>query len=186
MLMLNMFGMDRGGFRCLILMPAERTEVLLGRNAAMLPIVGGIAILFGLGLFYVAPIGIWSIVASGCQMLIAFMMVCIVGNWVSIQFPIAMVPGTGKPAQVNMVTMLVQMVVTFCCPVFIIPGVLFFGIEWSLNYFFSVAFLPVFALLSLVELWLVYKMYRHVLERQGRLLQSRETRILELLTAHSE
>ena len=47
-----------------------------------------------------------------------------------IQFPFAMVPGTGKPAQVNVVTMLVQMMVMFSCPLFIIPGALFFGIEW--------------------------------------------------------
>ena len=78
------------------------------------------------------------------------------------------------------------MMVMFSCPLFIIPGALFFGIEWSLGYFFSIAYLPVFALLSVIELWLVYNLYRFVLQRQGRMLQLRETRILELLTAHSE
>ena len=186
MMMLNMFGMDRGGFRCLVLMPAQRSEILLGKNAAMLPVIGLLAVLVALGLFYLAPIGILAILGNACQMLIAFIMTSIVGNWVSIQFPFAMVPGVGKPAQVNMVTVLVQMMVMFSCPLFIIPGALFFGIEWSLGYFFSIAYLPVFALLSVIELWLVYNLYRFVLQRQGRMLQLRETRILELLTGHSE
>jgi hypothetical protein len=67
-----------------------------------------------------------------------------------------------------------------------IPGVLFFGAEWSLRYFFSISYLPVFATFSVIELWLVLKLYFYVLQRQGRLLQLRETRILELLTANSE
>ena len=186
MLVLNMFGMDRGGFRCFILMPTARSEVLLGKNISMLPIVGGIAILGGMGLLYVTPIGVFSIVASSCQMLIAFTMASIVGNWVSIQFPIAIIPGSGKPVQVNVVTMLVQMVVMMSCPLFIFPGALFFGIEWALRYFLSIGYLPVYAVLSIIELWLVCKLYLYVLQRQGRLLQMRETRILELLTANSE
>ena len=186
MMMLNIFGMDRSGFRCFVLMPAERSEILMGKNAAMLPIIGSLAIFVAIGLFYLAPIGVFAILGIACQMLIAFFMSCIVGNWVSIQFPFAMVPGTGKPAQVNVVTMLVQMMIMFTCPLFIIPGVLFFGIEWSLGYFFTIGYLPIFALLSVVELWLMFNLYRYVLQRQGRMLQLRETRILELLTANAE
>ncbi len=186
MLMLNVFGMDRNGFRCFILMPAQRSEILLGKNASMLPIMGAVAILVAVGLSYVAPIGIFSILASICQMLTAFILASLVGNFVSIQFPFAMIPGAGKPAQVNIVTMLVQMVAMFTCPLFTIPGALFFGIEWSLKYFLSITYLPVFAMLSILELWLVYKLYLYALQRQGHFLQMRETRILELLTANSE
>jgi membrane protein YdbS with pleckstrin-like domain len=119
-------------------------------------------------------------------MLTAFILASLVGNFVSIQFPFAMIPGAGKPAQVNIVTMLVQMVAMFTCPFFTIPGALFFGIEWSLNYFLSITYLPVFAVFSILELWLVYKLYRYALQRQGNFLQMRETKILELLTANSE
>ena len=55
-----------------------------------------------------------------------------------------------------------------------------------LRYFFSIAYIPVFAVFSIIELWFVCKFYRYVLQRQGRLLQMRETRILEQLTANSE
>ena len=186
MLMLNMFGMDRSGFRCFILMPAERNEVLLGKNVSMLPIVSAIAIVVALGLSYLAPIGFFAILANCCQMMIAFLLASLVGNYISIQFPFAMTPGAAKPAQVNVLTILVQMVVMFCCPMLIVPGVLFFGIEWTLRHFFAIHYLPVFAVLSAIELWLVCKLYMFLLQRQGRLLQSRETRILELLTANSE
>ena len=186
MLLLNVFGMDRSGFRCFILMPAERSEVLIGKNLSMLPIVLSIALVVALGLLYIAPISPLAILACGCQTLVSLSMSSMLGNWVSIQFPIAMNPGTGKPAQVNMVTMLVQMVVMFACPLFIAPGVLFFGIDWALGHFFSIRFVPAFAVLSIVELWLVSKLYVYVLERQGRLLQRRETKMLELLTANAE
>jgi hypothetical protein len=49
MLMLNVFGMDRSGFRCFILMPAQRSEILLGKNASMLPIIGAVAFWLPLG-----------------------------------------------------------------------------------------------------------------------------------------
>jgi ABC-2 type transport system permease protein len=136
MLMLNVFGMDRGGFRCLILMPAARSEILFAKNLSMLPIVGSLAIVFALGLLYVAPIGPLSLLACGSQMLISLLVSSIAGNWVSIQFPIAMIPGAGKPAQVNLVTMLVQMVVMMACPLYLIPGVLLFGIDWAIGHFF--------------------------------------------------
>lgn len=186
MLILNMFGMDRSGFRCFILMPAKRSDILLGKNFSMLPIVGSIGILVACGLFYLAPLGPLSIVACVCQMLISFTMASVVGNWVSIQFPFAMVPGTGKPAQLSLVTMLVQMLAMLTSPLYLVPGILFYGIEWALRYFFSIEYLPIFALMSVIELWLVYKLYSYVLIRQGNLLQIRETRILEILTANSE
>ncbi|MDX1930427.1 MAG: hypothetical protein SFV81_28140 [Pirellulaceae bacterium] len=186
MLLLNVFGMDRNGFRCFILMPANRSDVLIGKNLSMLPVIGGIAIVFAIGLYYIAPIGPLTLLACACQTLIALSFSSMIGNWVSIQFPIPMNPGTGKPAQVNLVTIFVQMVVMMVCPLFLFPGTIFFGIEWALAHFFSIRYLPVFALLSIIELWLVFKLYLYVLERQGRLLQLRETKILELLTANAE
>lgn len=186
MLLLNVFGMDRSGFRCFILMPANRSDVLIGKNLSMLPVICAIAIVFAMGLYYIAPIGPLTLLACACQTLITLALSSMVGNWVSIQFPIPMNPGTSKPAQVNLVTMLVQMVVMMVCPLFIFPGALFFGIDWVLAYFFSIRYIPAFAILSLVELWLVFKLYLYVLERQGRLLQLRETKILEILTANAE
>lgn len=186
MLMLNIFGMDRSGVRCFILMPTQRSEILLGKNLAMLPILCGIGVVVAVGLFYLAPLGPISLLACCCQLLISFFLASLSGNWVSIQFPIAMAAGTGKPVQVNLVTMLVQMVVIMAGPIFLFPAALFFGIEWALWHFFSIGYLPVFALLSVIELWLVYRFYLYVLRLQGRLLQRRETQILEILTANAE
>ncbi len=186
MLLLNMFGMDRGSFRCFILLPAQRSEVLFGKNISLLPLVSFIALPLAAGLSYMAPVGLLSFFACACQMLIALIFASLAGNWVSIQFPIAMAPGTAKPVQVNLVTMLVQMVVMMACPVFVLPGAAFFGIEWVLSNYFSIRFLPVSAVLSIIELWLVGALYLHVIQSQGQLLQSRETRILELLTANAE
>ena len=46
MLMMNIFGMDRNGFRCYVLMPIERSELLIGKNLAVLPIVLSLFVCF--------------------------------------------------------------------------------------------------------------------------------------------
>ena len=97
-----------------------------------------------------------------------------------------MVPGSGKPVQVNFKIVLVGMVVSVFSPFVILPGVLFLGAEWVLGYFYSIDFVPVFLILSIVELGIIYRIYLYVLQQQGQLLQIRETKILEVLTAYSE
>ena len=52
-----------------------------------------------------------------------------------------MSPGAGKPVQVNLVTMLVQMAVLMLCPLFIVPGLLFCAMEWAAGAI-SVDFVP--------------------------------------------
>jgi len=186
MLMMNAFGMDRNGFRCFVLMPVRRDEILLGKNIALLPVIASIALFTAIGLCYVAPVGPLNLLGSICQMGIAFMFACLAGNWVSIYFPIAMSPGAGKPVQVNLLTMVVQMVVLMSCPLFIVPGLVFYAIEWAVSRFFEITFLPIYTILSAIELWLALKIYRYALKRQGSMLQKQETKILEVLTVNVE
>ena len=186
MLMSNAFGMDRNGFRCFVLMPIRRHDILLGKNIAYLSLIALLAGFGALGMQYIAPVGPLTVIGSICQMGITYLLACLVGNWVSIYFPIAMSPGAGKPVQVNLVTMLVQMAVLMLCPLFIVPGLIFCAMEWAAARYLSISFLPIYAVLSIVELWLAIKVYQYVLERQGRMLQQRETKILEVLTVNTE
>lgn len=186
MLMMNVFGMERNGFRCYVLMPVQRAEILFGKNIALLPGIAAIALFGAIGLYYVAPVGPLNLLGSICQFGITFVLASLAGNWVSIYFPIAMRPGVGKPVQVNLLTMLVQIVVILGCPLFLVPGLVFYAIEWAIRQYFEIRFLPLYATLSAIELWLALKTYRYALERQGSMLQKRETKILEVLTGNVE
>ncbi len=186
MLLMNVFGMDRNGFRSYVLMPVRRSDILLGKNLGNLPIVLATAIFFALILSYFAPVGPLSLLGSVFQMVIAFLLACLAGNWTSIYFPIAMVPGAGKPVQVNFLTMVVQMVVVLGAPLVVAPGCVFVTIEWATKQYFKLTIFPAYAVLSFIEMCLVLSAYRYALSRQGSMLQSRETKILEILTTTAE
>ena len=186
MLLMNVFGMDRNGFRCFVLMPVRRSDILIGKNASMMPLVMAMSLFFAGCLSYFAPVGVLNVFAHFCQAVTTFLLACLAGNWVSICFPIAMVPGAGKPVQVNWATMLVQMLVIMSCPLFVAPALVFVTIEWAIKTYFQLSFIPIYAVLSAVELWLVIVAYRYAITRQGTLLQSRETKILEVLTVPTE
>lgn len=186
MLMMNIFGLDRGGFRSFVLMPIPRSEILLGKNLSLFPICAVLMLLFSAACFYLAPVNLWHVLACGCQMLIAFWAASLIGNIVSLYFPFAMTHGTGKPVQVNLIMVIARMVAMFVGPLVVLPGLLLYGIEWGVNYYFPAAVVPIFFLLSLLELWLATLLYRYLIAKQGELLQERETRILEVLGMHSE
>ena len=70
----NQFGFDRSGFRTLVLSPAPRWQILLGKNLALLPLV------LGFGLIYVVLAGLVRhvpavlLLAALVQLLTAFLL----------------------------------------------------------------------------------------------------------------
>ena len=68
MLMSNAFGMDRNGFRCFVLMPIRRQDILLGKNIAYLSLIALLAGLGALGMQYIATVGPLTVLGSICQM----------------------------------------------------------------------------------------------------------------------
>ncbi len=186
MLLMNVFGMDRNGFRSYVLMPVRRSDILLGKNLGNLPVVLITALFFSLILLYLAPVDPLNLVGSLFQIVIAFLLACLAGNWTSIYFPIAMVPGAGKPVQVSFATMIVQMLVVMSCPLVVAPGCVFFALEWAIKQYFHLTIFPAYAVLSFIEMCFVLSAYRYALPRQGAMLHSRETKILEVLTTTAE
>ncbi len=186
MTMLNVFGMDRNGFRCFILMPVEREAILLGKNLSLLPVFIGLALLFFSVLTLIVPIGPLTAIACVFQAAIAFLFTCIVGNWVSMYFPFSMSPNSGKPVQINLTTVLIQMLAMFLSPIVVAPAFVFYGIQWGLTQWFSIPALPILFLLSAIELLVAVKLYTFCIKRQGIMLQRRETQILEAVTAAIE
>lgn len=182
----NQFGFDRDGFRTLILSPAERQLVLLGKNLAVLP-VGGI-----FGTFLLTLVSIWlrippvTFLATLFQLAFVLLVAGIGGNLVSILVPYRIQPGSMKPTKMPGLAMLTML---FChllfptamAPIFLAP---LFGMLWKTANWPAVV--PVNLIASALFCAAAALIYWQTLEPLGRLLQRREPKILSVVTTEVE
>jgi hypothetical protein len=185
-LMFNQFGFDRAGFRTFVLSPAPRERILLGKNLGVLPIVAGIgSILLVLAKF---AVGIpWLVVlAASLQLGSAFFLLSMVGNLMSALVPYRIAPGSLKPTKVPAVTTFFIVLSHMLFPAAVAPvflpalsGLLCAQARW-------LPAAPVNLVLSATMLVLSACLYRLTLPGLGRLLQRRETKILDVVTQEIE
>lgn len=185
-LMFNQFGYDRDGFRALVLLPTRRRDVLLGKNLALVPVM----LFLGLGLLallaVLAHLPVLVVLAASFQLLATFLLLCIVGNFLSVIVPYRISAGSLKPAKPPLKVVLIIMVAQFLLPVLMIPvfippalGMLSAHLDW----------LPgalVDAFLSLILLILAAFVYHLALNPLGRLLDRREKQILLVVCQENE
>ncbi len=184
--MSNLFGLDRGGFRAIVLLPIQRKFVLLAKNLAFFPFV--VVVSCGLMLlvkfFIRLPWG--GLVPSLLQMVIAFLMFVPFCNLLSILIPYRLSPGTlqaKKPKAIVFVAVLLSMLVT---PILMAPAFIPTALNYAFAHFGWLPWLPVNLLASIVILALVIGLYWLLLPFQGRLLQAAEKRILREVTEETE
>ncbi len=115
-----------------------------------------------------------------------YLLFCLTGNILSILSPIALKPGSGKPASHQGIRVLFQIVFMLVVSVLIgftlIPlGVeeLFASMKWA-------AWFPAFLVLGIVQVAVMLWLYRVALNWQGGLLQRHEQRILEIVSLKAE
>jgi hypothetical protein len=185
-LMYNLFGFDRAGFRQLVLLPAPRKQILLGKNLAFLPVAAGIGAIFLLIVKIAMGISFIVVIAASLQMLSAFLLLSMVGNLISVLVPYRIAAGSLKPTKSSTKTGVLIFVSRMFFPILMIP--IFFppamGLLWS-----SVGWLPaapVNLLFSAILLALLAFFYRLSLNPLGELLQRREKQILEVVTKEIE
>jgi len=183
----NSFGLDRSGFRSYILMPVARRDILLGKNVSLLPLVFGLSgLAFGL-IAIIFPVRISHVLAAFVQTLNAYLLISLAGNFLSIRFPFAMpVTGSLRPHNVQWVPFLMQMLLFFAISIALLPAMVAGGFEFLLEMVLEHRWIPWCLLISLVEAVLIGLVYFQSLEELGKLLQSRETRILETVAAANE
>jgi hypothetical protein len=184
--MSNVFGLDRNGFRSLILLPTERHHFLLAKNLAFFPFLGGIclALLLMVKLVMGLP---WGILITGLfQAPTAFLLFSLVTNWVSILAPYRLAQGTlqaRKPKAIVFLAVFGSLLVLpfVMLPILIPPGLEFLaqGLEWP-------RWLPVGLVSGTLLLGGTIWLYRGLLPIQGRLLQRREQKILLEVTEETE
>ena len=182
----NQFGFDRDGFRSLILSPANRKLILLGKNLACLPVGAGFSlILLGLISIRLKP-SLESLAAVLCQLTALLMLAGLVGNLLSILVPYRIQPGSMKPTKMPGLAVLLMLVCHLLLPIAMAPVFLPALLEllWR-NAGWSPA-VPVNFILSLALAGVASLAYWQALGPLGRLLQRRETKILGIVTVEVE
>ncbi|HSW01762.1 MAG TPA: hypothetical protein VLI39_16455 [Sedimentisphaerales bacterium] len=185
-LMTNQFGFDRAGFRTLVLSSMPRSQILLGKNLALLPV--GLA----LGLIYLAlaalglGLGAIVILAAVVQLVAAFFLVSILGNLISSLLPYRIREGTLAATKIGAVkallNVLAHMVSMGVLSLLFLPAL-------AASLAFSTDGFPAhlaYLFLSVAGLAVVVTIYSLSLPALGELLQAREKEILRVVTQEVE
>ncbi len=186
-LMFNHFGHDRQGFRCLVLSPVPRHLILLAKNLAVVPLVLclGLALLAAATLL--AHIGLVTVLAAVLQLAMAFLLVSMTGNAVSLLVPFRVSPGSLKPTKTRTSTtiaIVLSHLVVF--PLSMFPVLLGPALGWWLAGPGKAAGQLINLAVSAILLAAVALGYRASLMPLGRLLQQREKAILSVVTQEVE
>ncbi len=182
----NQFGFDRDGFRTLILSPARRQEILLGKNLSLAPFMIGIGAMVLVVLEFFVPLAVTHFLASLVQLVTAFLIVSAMGNFTSILLPSAVRAGTFRSSTTTFTFSLLRVVAAAvlmgALSLLLIP----LGIDLIVTHLGYATIVPIYLILAVVELAVVAGLYWLLLESQGQLLQSREQKILQAVTAKND
>jgi hypothetical protein len=182
----NQFGFDRDGFRALILSPADRRLILLGKNLASLPVGAtfGAILLTLTSVWLHLPLLVFA--ATLFQLAAMLLIGGLAGNLLSILMPYRIQPGSMKPTKMPGLAMLVMILCQMLFPVAMAPAFAppLAELLWRLAGWPSVV--PVNLILSFLLAALAAFAYQQTLGPLGRLLQRRETKILGVVTVEVE
>jgi len=185
-LAMNMFGLDRYGFKTYIMMPVQRWQVLLGKNLSLMPFFVGMTLIMLVLSQVMMPMSVLHLLATLILMVPSSLIFLAIGNYVSVLVPVAMMHGSMKPMQPKIGTMLLQALFITLSPLTLFPCAIAYGIEVVLSLLLGIGWLPFYLLFAIAYAVLVVWAYSRILKAQGRFFQSREQKILEIVVAQNE
>ena len=178
----NAFGFDRSGFCAIVLSPVPRSQILLGKNLAILPPFLLLAALPLFGIQLLARPPILYTISAFLQALTLCLLLTLFGNLLSIKAPYRSKPGSLQPVKTKSgVSALMNMLFPFLFILLLIPTTMpllveelsqwmpFFPFHWNIT-------------LSALSLLVIAFSYRQSLHSMGNLLASREQEILRVVT----
>ncbi len=176
----NQFGLDGCGFRISLLVHAQGSSLLFGKNLSVAPYPLAIASLTLAGLQFLAPMELSHLLASFFQVANLYLLCCMAGNSLSIVMPVPISPNTmetGRRSTSSVVLLVMLTVITLA----IGAAALALHLEGRLQ---AIGWrMPVYLAFSVIELVVVSSIYRRLLAIQGRLLECRASFVLERVTA---
>lgn len=178
----NQFGYDRQGFRCLLLCPVNRRDILIGKNMALAPFAMLIGFAATLLIQVFTPMEFTHLLATFVQTGTIYLVSCLVGNLMSIKAPIAIHAGTMRPNNINLSVATLQILLTMLLPIGLFPTLIPLLTEVGVEYFWKQTEIPIYLLLSIILFVFTIWLYRFVIARQAKLLQDCEIKILEAVT----
>ena len=176
----NVFGQDGSGFRAVVLAGLSPTELLLGKNLALLPyalVVGSLIIAL---LQWVDPLPAMHVLANFAQLLVLYLVGCMLGNSFSIRAPWPMSATSMGMRNATAASFLASFLILLLLFAFIAPLAIPLALERGLAQ--GGPSIPVYLVFSLVELPLVAFVYRRLLRSTGRLLATRMESVLDRVT----
>lgn len=176
----NVFGQDGNGFRAVVLASVPPTELLLGKNLALLPyalVVGSLIIAV---LQWVHPLPASHVLANFVQLLVLYLVGCMLGNSFSVRAPWPMSSTSMGMRNATAASFLASFLILLLLVVVIAPLAIPFALERRLGQ--AGSSIPVYLIFSLLELTVVAFVYRRLLRSKGRLLATRLESILERVT----
>lgn len=183
----NQFGFDRAGFRAFVLSPIRRDRILLGRNLAtsLVLLLQTFFLALAIGLYFGISLDVLlsAILLSASMLPLYALMV----NLMSILAPFPIAAGAMQPKHFDLLPVLMSLVLSMLMPMITGIALVPLGIEWLVRTYLPVlAFLPIAMLLSV--LWLAGSLliYRWLLPYEGKLLASKEQKLLQIVTSKIE
>jgi hypothetical protein len=182
----NQFGFDRDGFRALVLSPAERKLILLGKNLAFLPVgvIGGMMLLVLSSVRLHPPPLVF--VAAMLQLAAILLLAGLVGNVCSILVPYRIQQGSMKPTKMPGLAIVTILVCQMLFPIAMAPAFVPPLAEYLWRKAGWPTAVPVNLILSAILAAVLALVYWQTLGPMGRLLRRRETRILGIVTVEVE
>jgi hypothetical protein len=182
----NQFGFDRDGFRALVLSPADRRLILMGKNLACLPVGAGFGLLLLVLLTVRLHLSPFAVMAAVLQLAAMLMLAGMAGNVLSILVPYRIQQGTMKPTKMPGLAMVVLMACQLLFPLTMAPAFVPPLAEFAWQRLGWSSLVPVNLILSVMLAGLAALAYWQTLGPLGRLLQRRETKILGIVTVEVE
>ncbi len=181
-ILFNQFGIDRDGFRAFVLSPINRRDILMGKNLAIAPLAIGICLVMIFVVQIFVPQEFLSLLATGLQVPAVYLLYCILGNLISIFFPMGIKRGSMQPANPRLVSMLIMIVGIMVAPaILMIPSMIACGIPSIVGAATDRSMGWLFLLLSSVQLAVVWGAYRKIINQQENWLWKRESKILDVV-----
>ena len=182
----NLFAFDRHGFRVFVLSGVPRREILYGKNLSYLPFAIALMALVVIVSQWLYPMRWDHLAAVLVQIFPIYLLFCLMGNMLSILFPLTLKQGSGMPAPHQGVAPLFQMIFMAIVPVPIAFTLIPLGIESMFSIMGWMVGFPIFLTLGLLQAVIVWRLYRRALNSQGNLLQRHEKKILEVVSQKGE
>ena len=179
----SMFSYDRDGFRAYLLPPVKQKDVLLGKNVGIgiLTFVSG---LIPLVAFYIAyPGSLVVLVANVLQIPISFLLISLIGNFLSINFPVGLKRGTMQPVNAPVLSTVLLYVGILVSPaIVVVPSVVALGVDLMATGSMIQTTGWIYLAISVLELLFTMAFYFVALRFLGINLWQQQTQIINIVT----